>query len=321
MKRSFRIFTATTAAIITMLSSVSVTASAYDVTHRNYTKLTNNYNGAGKGYCWGTDEQQNALPRFTKNFLNSATAVIAGFNKGQFYVTHMLCTLDENIISRDSLKDPEKALYARKQIDKLYVKRQDGEPYGLKLEYEPHGKNNGLSSFGLRLMDSYNLDYYLYDRMYVETDYDHAFRDENTLYLDDVTGEYSGRLYFDDLYIAGMRVSCSDPFTKFGDPVITWERGEPRVYVPFSGRIPTPDNPIFEGVYDKFMTREEFDLYFNFLRPRHEPYYGYVGGSAEILTDLTVTYNYGSYVESKKKSYTTNDLVKTLIAPEIVSCD
>jgi hypothetical protein len=321
MKKGLHRITALAAAAVTLLSAAGMPASAYEVTHGNFQNLTQNYHGAGAGYCWGTKEQQDALPQFTPTFLSRAQAVIARFQPGQFYATHMFCTLDEAIISRDILRDPVKAENARRQIDKLSVERKGGTPFGLKLEYEGHGRNNGLSSFGLRLMTSYDLNFYLYDRMYVEMDYhEYDFMGEDVVDLDDPTGAYSGRIYFDDLYIAGMRVSCSDPFTKFGEPVITWEYGEPTVYVPFSGMIPTPDHPVFEGVYDKIMTREEFDLYFGFLRPNGERFNGDVGGSARILTDLTVSYNYGSYVPSKKMTYTTNDHVRTLIAPQLTSC-
>lgn len=309
------------AAAATMLSAVGLTASAYDITSSNYQKLTYNYHGAGPGYCWGTAEQQNALPKLTTQFLSPRVYTTLQYERGQFCCTWMLCTLDERIISRDRLKDPTQARIARQQLDKIYLQRRDRTPLGLKLEYEGHGKNNGLSSFGLRVMDDYNLDYYLYDRMYVEHDYEQLYSYSDVYYLDDITGEYSGRICFDDLYIPGMRVTCSDPFTKFGEPVITWEHGALKVYVPFSGKAPSPDFPVFEGVYDKFMSKEGFDLYFGFLRPRGytDAYTGYVPGyHTEILTDLTVTYNYGNTI---KRSYKKNDLALTLETPMVVSCD
>lgn len=319
MKHIFRRFTATAAAAVTMLSAAAIPASSYDITSSNYQKLTYSYNGAGPGYCWGTAEQQNALPKLTTQFLSPRVYTTLQYERGQFNCTWMLCTLDERIISRDRLQDPALARIARQQLDKIYLQRRDRTPLGLKLEYEGHGRNNGLSSFGLRIMDDYNLDFYLYDRMYVEHDYEPSYL-ENTFYLNETSGEYSGRIYFDDLYIPGMRVTCSDPFTKFGDPVITWNHGL-EVYVPFSGQAPSPDFPVFEGVYDKFMTKKNFDLYFQFLRPRgYTDYYtGYVPGYyTDILTDLTVTYNYGN---TTKRSYTTNDLAFTLEAPMVVSCD
>lgn len=320
MKHFFRRFTATAAAAVTLLSASGITASAYDITSSNYQKLTYNYHGAGPGYCWGTTEQQNALPKLTTQFLSPRVYTTLQFERGQFSCTWMLCTLDERIISRDRLKDPALARIARQQLDKIYLQRRDGTPLGLKLEYEGHGKNNGLSSFGLRVMDDYNLDFYLFDKMYVKHDYEYLSYSD-AYYLNDITGEYSGRICFDDLYIPGMRVTCSDPFTKFGEPVITWEHGDINVYVPFSGKVPSPDFPVFEGVYDKFMSREDFDLYFDSPRDYGFPnaYTGYVPGyHTEILTDLTVTYNYGNTI---KKSYTTNDLALTLETPEVVSCD
>ena len=68
------------AAAATILSTVGVTASAYDITSSNYQKLTYNYHGAGPGYCWGTTEQQNALPKLTTQFLSPVCILHCSLN-------------------------------------------------------------------------------------------------------------------------------------------------------------------------------------------------------------------------------------------------
>lgn len=307
MKHTFRRLTAVTAAAITLLTAASIPASAYDVTHANYTRLTYTYKGAGAGYCWGTAEQQEALPKFTQSFLAPAIAVRPAFVPGHFADTHMFCTLDNKIITKELLKDPEKARYARQQIDKLSPRSQSGRTYGLKLETEWVPKNSPLSSFGLRLMSSYNLNYDLYSHMYF---------DEDSFTLDLHTSEYSGRIYFDDLYIAGMRLSSSDIFTTFSEPVITWDRYEPMVYVDFHGTLPNSQFPVYEGGYEKIMTRKEFEHYFNELRPNgvYDPRYELF--DVNLLTDLTVTYNCGN-----EGVYRTNDFSMRVEVPYLLCCD
>lgn len=305
MKHIFRKGIAVTAAAITVLSAGSMHASAYDVTHKNFTKLTYVYRGAGAGYCWGTAEKQDALPKFTPAFLNPAISLCASFVPGQFGDTRMFCVLDRSILTSDMLRNnPTLAENARKQIDKISVKCQNGSYYGLKLEHE---YTKDLCEFGLRLMSPYNLNDKFSDKMFFDTE---------ELYYDSPNDIYYGRIYFEDLYVAGMRLSSSDQFTVFSEPVIEWQDGDPFVYVDFSGRMPNPNHPVFEGVYDKLMTRKEFDQYFDEDRP--DGYWNpkYEFSRIPILTDLTVTYNCG-----KSGIYQTNEFATYANVPYLVCCD
>ena len=276
MKHTFRRLTAVAAAAITLLSVVSIPASAYEVNGSNYTNLTYTYNGAGAGYCWRTAAQQNGMPMFTSAFLNNRNAVTV---KSAGQSTMILGTLNPDVISKSKLQNPAQALQARRQIDKITAKDKYNRYCGLQLEYWPN--NQGLNNFAFRLMDDYYLRGYIANNIEL---------DEFT--VDYSTGEYSGRLFFYDLYIAGMRVSSNDTFTEFSEPTLVWEDGWPAVYVDFHGQVPNTSNPIYDGVYDRYYTnREEFEedrwnfFFFGFLTPKLNKY------SLPILTNLTVTYN------------------------------
>ena len=280
MKHTFRRLTALTAAAVTLMSVAAIPASAYNVTNSNYTNLTYNYSLTYGGYCWSTAAQQNSMPLIKASFLNSRNKVTVQGAGSYSLSTKMCALLDTDIISRSRLQNTQQALKARKQIDKISAKaKENGTKFGLKLEFqEDYGSD--LKEFGLRYLDDYYLRSYIADYMYL---------DDFT--VDDTTGEYSGRLYFDDLYIAGMRVSSTDRITEFSVPVLTWddEYDWPMVYVDFSGCALNPNRPAFEGMFDKIMTREEFDEYceleaigFHMFK-QFEDY--------PILSGLTVNYN------------------------------
>ncbi|MBP0967858.1 MAG: hypothetical protein J5722_09495 [Oscillospiraceae bacterium] len=278
MKHIFRRLTALSAAAITLLSVVSIPASAYTVTNSNYTNLTYTYTGAGAYYCWSTAAQQNGMPEFTSAFLNNRNAVtvkIAGQS------TMMLGTLNPNVISKSKLQNPAQALQARRQIDKITAKDKYNRYCGLKLYYWPN--KLGINEFAFRLLNDYSLRGEIAQNMKL---------DEFT--VDYLTGEYSGRLFFDEFYLAGMRISSNDTFTTFEEPVLTWDEDFecPMVYVDFHGQVPNTSNPIYEGVYDRYYSnREQFEedrwnfLHYGFLSPTLYKY------DLPILTNLTVTYN------------------------------
>ncbi len=300
MKHTFRKLTALASAAITLLSVVSIPASAYEVTSSNYKQLKNYYHGAGASYCWSTAEQQQGMPVFTSSFLNPRSKVTV---KCDFGPTQMLGTLDTSIISRSRLQNTQTALRARQAIDKISVRGVYDRLYGLKLEFQ---EQRNLNEFGLRVMHSSDLNFYLSQYMYLDED---SF-DYNTR-----TATYTGRLYFDDLYIAGMRVSCNDGYTTFSEPVLTWEDGWPTVYVDFSGRLPDPNCPVFEGVYDRIMTQNQFDFYFGFYRPNGGRLQAYENSYYNLLTGLTVTYNYDG-----TGRYQTDQLSFGYYLPEPVGC-
>ncbi len=311
MKHTFRRLTALASAAVTLLSVAAIPASAYNVTSSNYTNLTYNYSLTYGGYCWSTAAQQNSMPLIKASFLNSRNKVTvkgagdeARPDIGGTYSlnTRMCALLDTDVISRTRLQNTQQALNARKKIDKISAKaKKDGTKFGLKLEFQEDSGSN-LKEFGLRYLN----DYYLRNEF------------SSNMYLDDftvnyTTGEYSGRLYFDDLYVAGMRVSSTDRITEFSVPVLTWdeEYDWPLVYVDFSGCALNPNRPVFEGMFDKIMTREEFDEYceleavgFHEFK-RFEDY--------PILSGLTVNYN------GCTTPYTTNAF-RNIIYPETTGC-
>lgn len=114
---------------------------------------------------------------------------------------------------------------ARQYVDSLNVRKSDGSYYALSLEYsdvsrtDSHRRrpsiqvNPNACDYGLRMLEGPYLQDVL-NHFYIDTP-------ENINY-DYIRshGGYTGNIYLDNHYIAGMRLSSSDPYTTFETPAL-----------------------------------------------------------------------------------------------------
>lgn len=292
MKHISQKLTALAAAVITAVSVSGQTASAYGVPgvqangdldlslHQSTTAYgwLTQYEKNIFNHGWSTANLQDVYPSFCTRELDGIsryTATIAkntkfGWGQGQ----QIFCTLASEIASINDLDR------TKRYTDKFFIsKRQDdgtAEPMSCVLEYD---KNAKASQFAIRLLNYYDTKCLLNKYLYLE---DFSF--------DAVTGKYSGKLVFDDGYLAGMKVSSTDIWTTFGEPKIKKEDTSILTEIPFSGRVPVPDVPVYEGVYNKIMSRAEFEeaIWCQVYAEDTRMLRAYDG---HILSNLTVTYN------------------------------
>ena len=269
-KTIIRRIAAISAAAITAMSAAGMTASAYTVNTNSgsigYYQNLKNYNTTGViGYYWETVEDQANMPEFRSSF-NPAGRTLKYKNAADYQV---MGSIHPSVGTIDSLTA------VRQYIDKINMTDFNNKPYALNLIYHHSRTANTL---GLRAYDPgystirYTLDGYV-----------------SSFTLDPATGQYSGTIRWDDCYLAGMKLSCSDGRTTFSAPNLI-KRGSgshPLGYTTeftFSGTIPF---------------RTDGAVYFASAQ------------TCTILNDLKVTYNgcgQNAYVTNRlKKTYTKNN--------------
>lgn len=231
MKHFCKKLIAVSAAVMTM-ASAGLTANAYylgrsDSPHP-ISALDNDYTTyGGSGYVWNTLVAQQGLPVFDRQYLLHKPGVNAVTIQSGRYgrSTTMFATMDWSIADIDALTKTQ--MY----VDRLRVQNDQGDKFGLQLEYEPYS-NEDLNQFGLRLMGWYHAKMSL-----------SGFRLYNYQY-NASTGYYSGDLCLNGYYFAGLNVSCSDGITEFEKPVLVKNStGDDFITkVHFSGYVTLPES-------------------------------------------------------------------------------
>lgn len=301
MKHMYRKLTAITAAVITAVSASGMTAFAYGLPDRlpngdldlplhQYTYSYNRLSSYEKNVLnheWSTANLQDVYPSFRTEDFNGSSSYTATIAKN----THLgwggnekiFCTLAYTTASKSDLEQ------IKRDTDKFNISQRQSngtaEPLGSVLEYDEEAHVN---HFAIRLLNHYNMNNLL-SQMRLE---DYTF--------DSVSGEYSGKFVLYDSYVAGMKLSSSDVWTTFEEPVIVEDDGFIQTEISFTGQVPNPNRPEYKNGYYKIMNRTEFlgavyDLVYLNCSRRLRQYDGHV------LTNLTVTYN-----GSESSPYTTN---------------
>ncbi len=308
MKKIITKLAAVSAVAITAISSMGMTAFAYEVDESNINHLTNHYvqnyklggehNYGGAGKVWSTEIQQNDLPAFgtwdlpkTRDvtFVNAEPTDIVGLLKDNIAKINDLATA-KMYFDRIKIKSVKENANG-KQTDLGYFAAQ--------LEYYKYNKE-GLYDFAFRLMDDYHVNQVMNNNLVLDS-----------FNYDDRTGKYTGKLKLENYYYAGMKVSCGDGITTFKEPVLTTYKNNKFICteIEFSGTIPT---------LPKYTSRtipieNDGALYFTSLN------------RINILNNLKITYNGGSYTTNefsrgynvKNNSYYMGTLVSSTLEQKL----
>ena len=225
MKKVLRTMAAISAAAMLAVPA-NMTVNAYPATPSNSSNPLVNYDtSAGRGQRWEYATNQDGLPILTDRLLNSRGKytyyATVDKNKKEYGNCDMFALLYRNIADTPTINN------ARRYVDNLSVKSQSrNRYYALVLEYKD---NTGIDSltgteyeedidynlvdYGLRMLEGP----YLNDILNKFTVSDTTNLNYNYIKQH---GYFEGYVYLKNYYVAGMRLSCSDPYTSFDEPVL-----------------------------------------------------------------------------------------------------
>jgi len=248
MKKLAKAIAAISAATILAIPA-NMTASAYLVdTGKSFSNPLINYDfSAGRGQQWQYESIQKDIPVLTKTILEAK-------GKYTYYATtdtrcneygncDMFALLPLEVATTSKINN------ARPYVDNLSVKTKAGNYYALVMEYSDVSKtdshrrrpsikvNEKACDYGLRMLEGPYLQNIL-NKFYI----DHP---ENITYSNiKYNGGYTGNIYLDDYYVAGMRLSSSDIYTTFDEPVLEENPNgkgfRTRITFHISNPVPTP---------------------------------------------------------------------------------
>lgn len=224
MKKLTKVIAAVSAAAMLAIPA-NMSAFAYRVdTGKSFSNPLINYDfSAGRGQRWEYENVQGDLPALTRTILEAK-------GKYTYYATtdtrcneygncDIFALLPLDVATSETINN------ARPYIDNLSVKSKTGDYYALSLEYsdvsrtDSHRRrpsipvNPDACDYALRMLEGPYLQDVL-NHFYIDTP-------ENINY-DYIRshGGYTGNIYLDNHYIAGMRLSSSDPYTTFETPAL-----------------------------------------------------------------------------------------------------
>lgn len=248
MKKLTKVIAAVSAAAMLAVPA-NMSAFAYNVdTGKSFSNPLINYDfSAGRGQRWEYYSVQKDIPALT-------STILAAKGKYTYYATtdtrcneygncDIFAMLPLEVATTATINN------ARPYIDNLSVKSKTGDYYALSLEYSNVSKtdthlkrpsipvNSDACDYALRMLEGPYLQNIL-NNFYI----DHP-NDINYSYIKSHNG-YTGNIYLDDHYIAGMRLSSSDPYTTFDEPVLEQKSGEgvfrTKITFHISNPVPTP---------------------------------------------------------------------------------
>ena len=207
----------------------NLTASAYPASPANSSNPLINYDtSAGRGQRWEYDNNQDGLPILTDRLLNSRGKytyyATVDKNKKEYGACDMFALLYDNIASTQNIQN------AKHYVDNLSVRsaktEKDKRYYALVLEYKDNSGrdsltgteyeediDNSLCDYGLRMLEGP----YLQDIFNKFT-----FSDTTNLNYNYIkqNGFFRGYMYLEDYYVAGLKLTSTDPYTTFYEPVL-----------------------------------------------------------------------------------------------------
>ena len=225
MKKLFKTMAAISAAA-TLAIPANITANAYPATPSNSSNPLVNYDeSAGRGQRWEFATNQQGLPLLTDRLLNSRGEytyyATIDRNKKEYGNCDMFALLPRNIAETSNINK------ARSYVDNLSVKsKSKNHYYALVLEYKD---NTGIDSLtGTEYEEDIDYDLVDYGMRMLEgpylNDILNKFTIDSTANLNynyiKQHGRYEGYVYLKNYYVAGMRLSSSDPYTSFDEPVL-----------------------------------------------------------------------------------------------------
>ena len=252
MKKLAKAIAAISAAAILTIPA-NMTASAYLVdTGKSFSNPLINYDfSAGRGQQWQYESIQKDIPVLTKTILEAK-------GKYTYYATtdtrcneygncDMFALLPLEVATTSKINN------ARPYVDNLFVKTKAGNYYALVMEYSDVSKtdshrrrpsikvNEKACDYGLRMLEGPYLQNIL-NNFYI----DHP---EDITYYSVTNGGYTGNIYLDNYYVAGMRLSSSDRYTTFDEPVLEEKPNGNgfRTKITFHISDPTPDPTVYMG--------------------------------------------------------------------------
>jgi len=224
MKKFIKTVAALSATAILAIPA-NMTAFAYRVdTGKSFSNPLINYDfSAGRGQQWAYQTGQDNLPALTKTILEAK-------GKYTYYATtdtrcneygncDMFALLPLDVATTATINN------ARPYVDNLSVKTKSGKYYALVMEYadvsrtDSHAKrpsikvNDKCCDYGLRMLEGPYLQNILNNLYFDNPD------DINYNYIKQHNG-YTGNIYLDDYYVAGMRITSTDHYTTFDEPVL-----------------------------------------------------------------------------------------------------
>ena len=234
----------------------NMTASAYNVdsstaTHGN--AMINKSTDPGRGQRWEYESYQRDLPCYGKNYLSRkgnytylAPVAPASLNWAEYGNCDMFGILDRTVAKTTDIAK------ARTYVDNIHVKRKNGHQYAVVMEYHDNSRidsltgtddddliNTNLVDYGLRMLEGPYLQE-IFNKFTVSntSDLNYNYIKQN--------GYFTGYMYLKNYYVAGMRLTSTDPYTTFDTPVLEPNpngRGF-RTKVKFTVRIPAIDKTI-----------------------------------------------------------------------------
>lgn len=226
MKKLAKVIAAISAAAI-LTTPVNMTAYAYTISSRNFKDgkpMVNKSTEVGRGQRWDYFSYQNDLPKLEQGFLdwkgNYTFLATVDTNGNEYGNCDMFAMLDRNVALTPNIAK------ARDYVDNITVKSQKNLYYAVVMEYDNNSSEDSyrgtnkeyrikyeLGDYALRMLEGPYLQNIL-NKMYCETS------DElNYSYMKKNNG-YDCTYYLDNYYIAGMRLTSSDPYTRFEEPVL-----------------------------------------------------------------------------------------------------
>ena len=224
MKKLTKVIAAVSAAAMLAVPA-NMSAFAYRVdTGKSFSNPLINYDtSAGRGQQWQYYSVQKDIPALTRTILEAK-------GKYTYYSTtdtrcneygncDIFALLPLDVATTATINN------ARSYIDNLSVKSKTGGYYALSLEYEDVSNTydhsirpsirvkNDACDYALRMLEGPYLQDIL-NHFYIDSP-----NDINYGYIKSHNG-YTGNIYLDDHYIAGMRLSSSDIYTTFDEPVL-----------------------------------------------------------------------------------------------------
>ena len=224
MKKLTKAIAAISAAAVLAIPA-NMSAFAYNVSTSNFTNpMVNKSKGGARGYSWDTYYQAD-LPVLWKKLLNAngkyTYYATTDTNGNEYGSTHMFAILHRGVADSANIQN------AKKYIDNITIKSKKGFYYAPCVEYhnystadEPYDPDDPddqpmfeYYDYGIRMMDGP----YLQDIINKFTI--SSLSDLNYEYIK-AHGEFTGALYLKNYYLAGLKLTSSDPYTRFDEPVL-----------------------------------------------------------------------------------------------------
>lgn len=254
MKKLTKVIAAVSAAAMLAIPA-NMSAFAYLVEPSGFSNpLVNRDTSAGRGQQWQYYSIQTEMPVLKDtllsekgNFTYFATVDREGKEYGNCD-TFALLPLD--VATSENINN------ARSYMDNITVKsKAKGNYYAAVLEYSnvskvnTHRKRPSITpnldacDYGIRMLAGPNLQNIL-NNFYIDSP-----NDINYGYIKSHNG-YTGNIYLDDYYVAGMRLSSSDPYTTFETPVLEEKSsgGSFRTKITFHISNPVPTPTVYLGM-------------------------------------------------------------------------